>query len=341
MSFDTQEDPVDLWYEQATFVSTHLSSIGYGIHVAVFFTVTYYLFTKKTQHKLFWLLFNGLLFAFGTINLACSILFNENAWVNKRGYPGGPKAYLWEQQAIPTQTLGNSASILASFLADGLMLQRVIILYNWNWWIIVPPALFYVACVILSILTTVQLALPTQTSWTPLSLPVWIVLMVLPMWLTALIAGRIWYHRRQLIQTLGPDAARLYAGVAAIVIESALPFTILSVILLGLFGNNDVAQNLFVSLLVQVECIAPEMIVLRVILGQAWTSQTMKQGKNKNADAGNNHLTTMEFADAPRTSTTMESSTRMGTDKSGSTGSMQQIEEKDADPYTSVTVSAV
>ncbi|KAL0065744.1 hypothetical protein AAF712_007227 [Marasmius tenuissimus] len=331
MSFDTLEDPGDLWFERATFVSTHLSSVGYGIHVAVFFTVTYFLLKKKMQYKLLWLLFNGSLFAFGTISLACSIYYNENAWVNQREYPGGPLVYLFEQQALPTQTLGNTAAILASFFADGLMLQRVAILYDWNWWVIVPPGLFYIACVILSILTTIQLALPDQTNWTPLSLPVWIVLMILPMWLTALIAGRILYYRHELKKLMGTEAAKVYTGVAAVVIESALPFTIISIILLGLFGDNNVAQNLFVSLMVQIECIAPEMIVLRVILGHAWTSQTLKPKKGldiNDVEARRRTFTPMAFAE-PSTISVADSSTQMERSKSQLEGSVHHQEKKE------------
>ncbi|KAG7095435.1 hypothetical protein E1B28_006184 [Marasmius oreades] len=342
MSFNTQEDPGNLWFEQATFLSSHLASVGYGIHVSVYFTVTYFLLKRKLPHKLFWLLFNGFLFAFGTINLACGIFYNQNAWVTKREYPGGPFAYLSEQQALSTQTLGNSAAILASFFADGLMLQRVVILYDWNWWIIIPPGLFYIACVILSILTTVQLALPTQTSWTPLSLPVWIVLMILPMWLTALIAGKILYHRHQLVKVMGVEAASIYTGVAAIVIESALPFTLISIILLGLFGDNDLAQNLFVLLLVQIECIAPEMIVLRVILGRAWTRQTLKPdgGLNKDfRDADGSNSTPMAFAEPPMISLD-DSTTRMQGSNSQSEVSMDHPEEKDKN-VGRVTIDAV
>ncbi|EEB86987.1 hypothetical protein MPER_15871, partial [Moniliophthora perniciosa FA553] len=75
------------------------------------------------------------------------IRYNENAWVTQRGYPGGSFSYLIEQQNHPVLTLGNTASILASFWADGLMLQRVVVLYQRNWWVIVPPTLFYIACI--------------------------------------------------------------------------------------------------------------------------------------------------------------------------------------------------
>lgn len=252
--------------------------MGYGIHIVVFATVTYYILLNRSMGKsrmwIFWLVFNALLFAMGTINLACVIRFNENAWVNDREYPGGPFSYLIEQQSLPFMTLGNVASILASFLSDGLLLYRAGVLWNFAWYIIVPPAMFFIACIILSVMTVIQLALPT-VALPPLSLAVWVVLMIMPVWLSALIAGRILYHRKTMVKVLGAQYARNYAGISAIIIESAIPFTVISIVLLGLFGDSNTAQNLFIALMVQVECIAPELIILRVVMGRSWTKGTM------------------------------------------------------------------
>ncbi|KAJ7131590.1 hypothetical protein C8R43DRAFT_1024742 [Mycena crocata] len=282
--FATQEDPETLWYEQSNYVSTHLASLGYGIHVVVFSTVTYYTLLMRTRTKsqmwVLWLLFNTLLFSLGTINLACSIRFNENAWINDREYPGGPFNYLIEQGSVPFMTAGNVASILASFMSDGLLLYRAGVLWNFVWYIVVPPTMFFIACTVLSVMVVIQLALPT-VDLPQLSLAVWIVLMILPIWLTILIAGRILYHRQTMIDVLGPQYARNYAGISAIVVESALPFTIISIVLLGLFGDKSTAQNLFISLMVQVECIAPELIILRVVLGRSWTKGTMSGEGNR------------------------------------------------------------
>ncbi|KAJ6625805.1 hypothetical protein B0H10DRAFT_591196 [Mycena sp. CBHHK59/15] len=284
--FTTQEDPESLWYEQSNYVSTHLASMGYGIHLAVFATVTYYTLMSRSVAKsriwIFWLVFNTLLFSLGTMNLACSIRYNENAWVNDREYPGGPFNYLVEQQSVPFMTLGNVASILASFMSDGLLLYRAGVLWNFAWYIVVPPALFFVACIILSVMVVIQLAIPTAPL-PQLSLAVWVVLMLLPIWLTMLIAGRILYHRQTMIDVLGPEYAKNYAGISAIVVESAVPFTIISIVLLGLFGDKNIAQNLFIPLMVQVECIAPELIILRVVLGRSWTKGTMS-GEGKHSE---------------------------------------------------------
>ena len=100
----------------------------------------------------------------------------------------------------------------------------------------------------------------------PLSLAVWLILMIINIVFTGLIASRILYHRSQAKKALGEEGARVYTCVSAIVVESALPFTILSVVLLGLFGSNNVAQNLFVALLVQLEVSTLLSLVIRLML---------------------------------------------------------------------------
>ncbi|KAF8076135.1 hypothetical protein FPV67DRAFT_1664435 [Lyophyllum atratum] len=269
--YATVEDPQDLWYEQSNFVATHLAAMGYGLHVAIFFIAAYHVLRRpqsSAKSRIFWLAFLVVLLTTSTINIACSIKFNQSAWVDERNYPGGPIQFMFEQQSRPILTLGNTASILASFLADGLLLYRAMVLWNYTWYIILLPTLFFIVCVILSILTVIQIAIPDFAGIVNLAFPVWLVLMIINIVLSAMIAVRILSMRRAVKSGLGDEYARPYTTIAAIVVEAALPFTILSIILLVLFGGHNTAQNLFVPLLVQVECIAPALIILRVIRGR-------------------------------------------------------------------------
>lgn len=77
--------------------------------------------------------------------------------------------------------------------------------------------------------------------------------MILNLLLTSLLAIRLLYMRRQLQVSMGASSGKAYISVVAMVIESALPFGILSIIFLVLFGRQDPTQNLFIPLLVQVE----------------------------------------------------------------------------------------
>ncbi|KAI3603878.1 hypothetical protein WG66_004435 [Moniliophthora roreri] len=94
--------------------------------------------------------------------------------------------------------------------------------------------------------------------------------------LTGLIAGRIWWHTKQIRESLGPRGAKRtsrYNHIIAMTLESGMIIPIY-LILLGLFsvrGNVQVMQ-LLSSMWPQVIAIAPLLIVVRAGLGLSMDS---------------------------------------------------------------------
>lgn len=98
--------------------------------MTIYTLVTYYcLHQSKIPWK--WIVFNTALFVFGTINLATSIHFNETAWIDERNYPGGPYAFLLEQQNRTVQTVGNAASIITTTMAEGLLVSLGLAIFTY------------------------------------------------------------------------------------------------------------------------------------------------------------------------------------------------------------------
>jgi hypothetical protein len=97
------------------------------------------------------------------------------------------------------------------------------------------------------------------------------VLMALNLLLTFLLVIRLLYMRRQMEKYMGTQYGRTYLGIATMVVESALPFGILSIIFLVLFGRQDPAQNLFIPLLVQLEVSSATWLGSRVAETNALT----------------------------------------------------------------------
>lgn len=62
-----------------------------------------------------------MLFAMGTITIACTAKFSEQMWIDYREIPGGPNAFLAEHYDTPVNVLGNTAYIVANFLADTIL----------------------------------------------------------------------------------------------------------------------------------------------------------------------------------------------------------------------------
>lgn len=96
---------------------------------------------------------------------------------------------------------------------------------------------------VMSVVSIVESAFPGNNILQGLSvnlLDVWIGLSVsLNIIVTSLIVGRIMLMRRRIGSLLSPDMARMYTSVIAILVESALPFTIVGIIFLGVTVNNN------------------------------------------------------------------------------------------------------
>lgn len=134
------ETSAEIWFEQSNFVSVYIGTIAYGechnhfigvniclilsslgVHIAVFFICVYYLVTERKKNCWKWLAYIAVLFSMATVNICLNMHFSEMAWIDDRDYPGGPLAFLLEQQSDSMNTVGNSVSFVATFLADGLL----------------------------------------------------------------------------------------------------------------------------------------------------------------------------------------------------------------------------
>ncbi|KAH7906881.1 hypothetical protein BJ138DRAFT_1161545 [Hygrophoropsis aurantiaca] len=215
------ESPAMLWFEQSLEAGVFIGAIAYGGHIAVFCTCVYHIIHEKTISWR-WLAFVSTLFIMGTINIICNIHFNEMTYIDNRNYPGGPLAFLFTQQALPVDTVGNAAYIIASVLADSLLIYRCYIVWYGMWWI---------------------------------------------------------RMRRRIGSVLGTEHGSTYTGVAAMVVESALPFAVGCLIFLALYAKGNTGANLFLPLLVQVQGISPQLIVLRVQRGRAWSKDTLSDSR--------------------------------------------------------------
>ena len=66
-----------------------------------------------------------LLFATGTLNLACNSRMIQLEFIDNRNFPGGPNAWLLVFYSDGINTTGNAAYIVANFLAVGLLVRHL------------------------------------------------------------------------------------------------------------------------------------------------------------------------------------------------------------------------
>ncbi|KAJ3793564.1 hypothetical protein GGU11DRAFT_759858, partial [Lentinula aff. detonsa] len=92
-------------------------------------------------------------------------------------------------------------------------------------------------------------------------------------------------------------------------------------------GSNNVGQNFFVPLMVQVECIAPEMIILRVMLGRAWTRHTLATGGEHPPQLEMQFSTASQDHTSSSVSTTTATGTGTGPSRDQDAGRMDDIHQ--------------
>ncbi|KAF4562948.1 hypothetical protein EYR36_003381 [Pleurotus pulmonarius] len=242
MSASTDEPRDQLWLEQSINTAGYLGAIAYGLHIAVYSAATYCLLASRNPHRWRFHAFNTIIFAMGTIHIATTIRFDQQAWILERNYNGGPSAFLLHEESRPLVLLGISAAAIAGFMVDGLLL--------WRAYLGPQPR---IAC--------------------------WATSMALNMLLTTLLAAKILHHRRKLLANGLVDASSTYRGAASMLIETAFPVGLISCIFIILYARQNTAENLFTPLIGQVYCIAPQLIIIRVYRGHAWSADTVTRAQ--------------------------------------------------------------
>ncbi|OJT15996.1 hypothetical protein TRAPUB_11721 [Trametes pubescens] len=125
----------------------------------------------------------------------------------------------------------------------------------------------------MSVLTVVQTAQPTldilDGKPTRFTVPYFSTSITLTSLLTSLLVGRLVYMGYRTKWYAGPQYTAAYVSVAAMLIETALPYAATGVLFIVCFARGSAAQNLVRPVLTQIMCINPELIILRVAMGRA------------------------------------------------------------------------
>ncbi|KAJ7127706.1 hypothetical protein C8R44DRAFT_616168 [Mycena epipterygia] len=253
----------------------------YGIQISMFLQTTYYIGTGEGNHKykMFYIGYSALLTALITIALACNMYFGQAMWIEHRDVAGGPATYFSANIAIWYNTFGTAADVTANILGDGLMLFRCYMFWNrWPWALALPCAL-YLASVSMGITTTIQSGLPGADFFhgTTLNFGIpWLVFtIVFNVLVMVMIAIRLISLRARGNKVLGKATAEIYTSLLAILVESAVPFTLLGIGYLITYTKEVPESLAFAAVWGGVVSLSPQAIILRVALGKAWNRATV------------------------------------------------------------------
>ncbi|KAF9045152.1 hypothetical protein BJ165DRAFT_1528060 [Panaeolus papilionaceus] len=274
----SNDSPDLLWYQQAANASSVIGAMAYGIHVAVIYNCAISLYQNRDRGVLKWAPYVAALFALGTANIACSVHYNQLAFIDQRNYPGGPGAFLSDQQGNPSNVGAVATSIMMMIFADIFMIHRVQTLWK-RTYITIVLGVVLLASVVMSAFHAMELTKPDgflSSKSISFSVPYVSLATILNILITVVLVPRLLELRRQ-VSLFVSDSKEKYTSLEALIVECALPSGLFSLIFIALYGLQKVSSLLFLPLLVQVMGIMPSLIIMRMARGHAWSNEVVRR----------------------------------------------------------------
>lgn len=281
----------ELHLEEASYICIVILSIVYGDHISnnlfipftsifVFLGVYLGVFALSIQalstnpnmskiKKRFYMIFSGVTLVFNTITAFSQTDLGGEALIVHRNYPGGPAMYHFHSGTLWYQIFGTISYSLGIALTDALYIYRFYMIVGsrkgvaalipfylaflclavWDvYWQLVKPFEAYICTVLMAISTT-----------------------VLNILITVLICFRLKTMRREVVSH---KSASLISGIAAILVESMAPITIVGAVA-SIVGALGCPVGFPLQLLWFAVLLSPQLITLRVASGSAWSRDTI------------------------------------------------------------------
>ncbi|KAK2462322.1 hypothetical protein APHAL10511_005628 [Amanita phalloides] len=274
----------DLSMEKTLVVSCFTASVGYGVQLVLYIICVSCLWKKlKSRGRIIFchLAYITVLILLQSSFVASYIRTVEDMYVNNRYYPGGPMAYFFATQNLAEDVVFIVSLFFATFLSDLLMFWRCWVIWRSSENVISHVVVFFP---VLSIISSLALGTvwTTQSSQRGLSMfskgPIafgtayYVVSLSINVFVTALIILRLLLHRRAILNLLPTACTSQYLSLTAIIIESALLYSVFALIFIITYAINNPINQVFLSICTTCQQIAGHLIIVRVAQGRAWNS---------------------------------------------------------------------
>ncbi|KAK2465014.1 hypothetical protein APHAL10511_003090 [Amanita phalloides] len=281
------EDAYTLYTERTFIASNFVAAIGYGALIVLYCLCASYLVgERKSRGRVVYL---RVAYITALILLASFITFvpiwtTGEVYINNRNYPSGPMGYLTVIEGMPISIAYYAAIFIISFLSDLLVFWRCWVIWSpigktVSYAVMAVPALVLLASIALGTVWLARTSQPAFSIYSTVALvygaAYFLTSVSVNVVVTALIIVRLLLHRRAVSHLLPPDFFKGYLSVAAIVVESALLYSIFGVAFVVTYAVNNPISQVFTSISLVCQQIAGYLIILRVAQGRAWTSTTL------------------------------------------------------------------
>ncbi|GLB41341.1 hypothetical protein LshimejAT787_0905560 [Lyophyllum shimeji] len=271
--------PPDLQQERSFFNGILVATLAYGALLMLYTQLTQVLLSRPKRGGVYWgvVVYSTLLFCLATIAIGGLMKYAGVSFIDNRLYPPGPVAYYDTHLTNHIHVMSQVCVTLVPWIGDVLMLYRLFVVWNSNWFIVVLPSLLYVSRVAMSIPLLISQTRPKDTWWA-IKLPIYsqtfyVLCLSLNLFVTTAICLRIYTMRQRMETTLGRLHASFYTGFVTMLVESGAVFTIWSTAYVALSSQHSVAQDTFLLPYTHVLGITRMLIVLRMAQDRAWSKE--------------------------------------------------------------------
>ncbi|KAH9852490.1 hypothetical protein C2E23DRAFT_885628 [Lenzites betulinus] len=274
----------------ANMVGAVLSTMTFGFHLALLAQITRIYFARfrgqsdRGLSRRDWRLYAYVcvLCLLATVGLCLQTWANYDAFVVHSTYPGGSLAYLGQQTQHPVHTVLIMTYIALNWVADGMVLWRMYVLFQFS------KAVLAVCVITMLTLIGVGSAFvrTAQVSglslWTNYRIAPCVAYLALSFFinfvLTLVIVARILWVRHELRKHLGRRYTSVYTSIAAMLVESAALYTVVTLVSIIACATRNPVENALLPMLGQLQAIPPLLIIVRVLEGRAVTAETWQTG---------------------------------------------------------------
>ncbi|KAI0367244.1 hypothetical protein BV20DRAFT_950706 [Pilatotrama ljubarskyi] len=260
-------------FQNSYYVVNLVNAVLYGVELVLYFGILRHIYGngKRTSMDKFLAAFSTALVLLNTVFWTTQAYFGQMMWIVHADYPGGADAYWADFGSVWYQVWGIAASVLCNLMNDALLAYRCFVIWN-SRRIVILPGILWCASLVSGIGLLYETGRPDGNYFAGVS-TIFVnaytaFTFAFNVLVTSLIVGRIVAVGRRL--GYSNDEFRVYIGAVAIMVESALPFTIFSAVYLVTYAVGSDIANAF-SFYAMFTCISPLLIILRILSRRAWT----------------------------------------------------------------------
>ncbi|EJT97512.1 hypothetical protein DACRYDRAFT_24924 [Dacryopinax primogenitus] len=255
---------------RAYLVGSLLEAILYGMLCNLLAHALHALTVRRSTPNVNYIMIGSALIMWAgcTIHIGIAIRRCVQAFVDNGGAPGGSDMFLMMENA-PLWLASEGSFICVNAAADLLLAYRCYLIWDRNFWIVIPALFSITGSVVAAIIALVKMAelqLP-QTIGLEFILQCGSALfsmsLITNVTTTALITFRIFWLMHTSLAGLPESNSRKYVSVVEVVVESGALMAITQAVFLGLWQTqNNVLWALY-GMLAQIMAISPMLIIVR------------------------------------------------------------------------------